>query len=181
LRKVLNCYNYNSICTFRSILYDFGHVFAPMWERKNYLQFGLKIRRARIRILQQEFEYTVLEMAQIHITDLFFHEEIARAAGRKASDQWLSEQVFARTRLSSTSSSAPDSPRSSMDHSKPACNGLDRSQSPSNTSRADITESECMQLSDLDIDEEIGDRVGLLFTDAAHTVLRHVSCRRSPL
>jgi hypothetical protein len=158
---------------------------------------GLKVLKTSIKVthrfsvyhfifvaIEQETIHLKPEMAKIHIADLFFHAEITRAAGRKASDQWLSDQVAARPRRSSISSSAPDSPRSYasyIDHSKSACNESDRSQSPSNICQAGRTELDCVLLSDIDICEELGDLVGLLFTDAAHTVLRQVKCRRNSL
>ncbi len=115
----------------------------------------------------------------VHITDVFFHAEIARAAGRKASDQWLSEQT--RSPISSSSPRSPAPARFGKDEAEQACRESERSHCSNTRPPANQMESECVLLSDIEIDDELGDRVGLLFTDAAHTVLWHVKNRRNSL
>jgi hypothetical protein len=131
----------------------------------------------------------------IHITDLFFHSEITRVAGSDIGDQWISERVAIEGRLNSwtlrsPSDSATPSPLNSSQPS-PQYRANNYLGSASDAQSSDSTEkmpqlhtqyeSECTSLSDIIIDEEMGDRLGLLYTDAAHTVLRHIRCRRHSL
>ena len=111
----------------------------------------------------------------LHITDVFFHAEIARIIGRRAGDRWLAGQV-----LSSISTTNTASKKSCGDGGKRAWRESEGSQAPSNTTPpADQTlDYECVLRTEVEIDEELADLVGLLFTDAAHAVLPHVKCKR---
>ena len=114
----------------------------------------------------------------LHITDVFFHAEIARITDRKAGDQWLTGQL--RSSISPTNAA---SKKSCGDKGKQAWRESKRSQSSANTTPpADQTiDYECVLHSNVEIDGGLGDLVGLLFTDAAHAVLPHVKCKHGPM
>ena len=110
----------------------------------------------------------------IHITDVFFHAEIARALGRKASDQWLFEQLRPSISPTSSGQSCEGGGERAWRESEPCQSSLGTS-----TSADQTVEYECAMRSDIEIDKELGDLVGLLFTDAAHTVLPQIKFQRS--
>ncbi len=111
----------------------------------------------------------------LHITDVFFHAEIARIFDRKAGDEWLTEQL--RSSISPTQAA---SEKSCGVGAKRAWHESERNESSFNTPPlADQTlEYESVLRSDIEIDEELGDLVGLLFTDAAHAILPLMKCRQ---
>ena len=106
--------------------------------------------------------------SSLHITDLFFQAEFARAAGSKAGEQWISQ--LASRNL--------DCVKDIGDSAVPKYKISSGSESrQSNTS--ELKDILLFYDRGLDLDKELGDRIGLLYTDAAHTVLAQSSCRKS--
>ena len=117
----------------------------------------------------------------IHITDLYFQAEIAEIFGSEASRAWYSEHGI-RTRANSRAES-PDSTTlcvtarlSQYDTLSTSQPGLSRSddsmigESPKHSEKAEADlQSEILKLQSPG--RQLGDNFGLLYTDAAHTVL----------
>ncbi len=106
-----------------------------------------------------------------HITDLFFRAEIARAAGSDACEKWISQQAAA-----TLPSSGFYFPRTYRD--LPVPNSYRRCENPQPYIGICLKSEYNHLFSGLgiDADKEQGDRIGLQFTDAAHTLLWQPSC-----
>jgi hypothetical protein len=114
----------------------------------------------------------------IHITDLFFHVEISQAVGSDAGDAWLLEQrsVCSRKRSQSPKSTRTNT-RSALYHHRET--GNDRQAEPMGTYQIKATktqpqlESEIASVRRL-LEEDPRLDIGLLYTDAAHSVLHRL-------
>ena len=128
---------------------------------------------------------------ECHITDLFFRSELIQLAGSDAGDRWFREQSRGATLsrynvlVSNGAIRTPTSPRSkqcaSSSSTRPA--GSDSPISDSKLPNQDISNFSFMSMDDVDClpihlesskllqCQECGHDIGLLFTDAAHTVL----------
>ena len=127
----------------------------------------------------------------IHITDLYFNEEISNALGRQCKFEWVrspqnhkSKDKALRTSSSTTICSRSPSPRASKHSSLQSSAGSSpRLIKPSFNSTPDaeiLSSSACSQC--IGDDESIAEstvfrnprclkKIGLLYTDAAHSVL----------
>ena len=119
----------------------------------------------------------------IHIADLFFHAEISQAVGSDASDAWLRQQRTVcpskqpihspKSAISNTRSAAPRCRRETSsdlrsEHGRSSKGSYQIKESPTE-SRLEL-ESEIASIRRL-LDGESQVDIGLLYTDAAHTVL----------
>ena len=109
----------------------------------------------------------------VHITDLFFQEEIARAAGGVAGDLKINPVHSPR----SMETSSPRSCRALLANNE---KGRELSRCSVRPAATQIS-CESNYLYDRDVAEELGDRIGLLYTDAAHTVLSDLRLRRNSI
>jgi hypothetical protein len=117
--------------------------------------------------------------SSLHITDLFFQAEISQAVGSDASEAWLLEQTSlgARKRSHSPMSATQSPPRRC---SETSCINHRAGQSQSSMASCQIKaspmESQLQLESEIEnirllLDENSRLYIGLLYTDAAHTVL----------
>jgi hypothetical protein len=139
----------------------------------------------KIKQLAHDFRQpmTTLRISNIHITDLFFHAEINQAVGSDASEAWLLEQrsVCPRKPLHSAKLARPHD-RSTPQHRSETSSDR-RPEGPSMASRQikASPQEEPGQLESaiasiqLLLGEESRLDIGLLYTDAAHTVLNRIS------
>jgi hypothetical protein len=117
----------------------------------------------------------------MHITDLFFHTEISQTVGSDVSDAWLLEQesVGSSKRTRSSTYNTQSAPRCLVTSSvcrsgqeQPAKGSCFQIQSSPTESRTQL-ESDIESIRLL-LDEELGLDIGLLYTDAAHTVMHRL-------
>lgn len=112
-----------------------------------------------VNIIKHQTKSTTSDMPahSVHIADLFFQEEISRAAGHKAGHLWFSENRNLSRRCSQQ--------RDSREYTRTI-------QSVEEVSCSNTLQS-CSHpiIIDSEMAEGLGDRFGLLFTDAAHAVL----------
>jgi hypothetical protein len=133
---------------------------------------------------------------EYHITDLFFRSELVQLAGIAAGDRWFRENAQGATlnhfhvlALQSTSSadSKPTSPRPKPDapancpadpqSPKSDCKSLD--QDTSSPAYLSMDEDLPFHLESSKLFQDCGYDIGLLYTDAAHTLITRLSSRNS--
>uniref|UniRef100_A0A7S0EJZ9 Uncharacterized protein n=1 Tax=Hanusia phi TaxID=3032 RepID=A0A7S0EJZ9_9CRYP len=102
------------------------------------------------------------------LVELYFFEELLRTCGRDQANSWLASNHNSRnssrcaSRMSFNEESRPETPTSEC--SFQGCSDL--------LKRHSICEGEISHKRMQEIVDELGSEAGLLFTDAAHTVLR---------
>ena len=134
---------------------------------------------------------------ECHITDLFFRSELIQLAGSDAGDRWFREQsrgaafhrldVLALKSPSSADTSKLKSPRPKPDApshcpAEPECPKFEckmLNQDTSNPAYLSMDEDSPFQLKSSELSQDCENDIGLLFTDAAHTVLTRLSSRNS--
>jgi hypothetical protein len=131
---------------------------------------------------------------ECHITDLFFRSELAQMAGSDAGDKWFREHSrgAVSNRFNSLHSPLsadcnPTSPRQNLapshrsaetDGPKSACKLPN--QEYSNLSSLSMDEDDLLcDMGSHKLFQNCGNDIGLLFTDAAHTVLTRLGSRKS--
>jgi hypothetical protein len=131
---------------------------------------------------------------ECHITDLFFRSELAQMAGSDAGDKWFREHSRGavlnrcnRLALHSplSADSSPKSPPPGLSHRsaetdspKSACK-LPNQEFP-NLSSLPMDEDELpFHLKSSKLFQDCGVDIGLLFTDAAYTVLTHLGSHKT--
>jgi hypothetical protein len=144
----------------------FSHV-AP------FRDFGLT-RSITEHKIQRNINQNTNSRNAMHITDLFFQEEISSIAGSDASDQWLLSSLHSALRSQHSPPYSPRNCRREPESERPAS----RPGTPSEAT-ASCTESEFDLLSQSQNIDVLGDRIGLLYTDAAHTILCELRPRDS--
>ncbi|EKX52528.1 hypothetical protein GUITHDRAFT_150576 [Guillardia theta CCMP2712] len=124
-----------------------------------------------IELRETETKLATRISGMIHITDLYFYDELRRTKGPQEAGEWLLSQTKSCTTTNSTATSSPTLIAARAEW-KDRCHGKCRLDCGDFDCKGSYAANDIIEQKNDRCMKKIGSKIGLLFTDAAHLLLQ---------